>query len=306
MTDNNQKSVFISYRRKPSRDKAERVRNILTEANYEVFLDVTDMKSGDWKEQIKTAILTYRYFLLLISPGTFGEMTNDYDFDDEEQDNLMVEIRTAIYSNRDIIPIGLYDNEQEFISDIKRLPKKLSAKLQSLQLTWIPHTYFDYGMERLIDQLLQPDENNKVVLSKPTAAIQKLREEQNEKFDKFDTVVVKIEPDDFNEEWLNAKGNSRWYFANVNDAWYSKLKYIAFYQSGTIRAITHYAEIKDIKPWNYSDTDNINFYTPLTKFRTPIQWKKGSNAKVNSIGYKPRYTSLEKLRKSDTLDQVWG
>lgn len=64
-----------------------------------------------------------------------------------------------------------------------------------------------------------------------------------------DTIVVPAQKEGFIDEFI---ANSRWYAIRIGAAMKDRIKYIAAYQVAPISAVTHIAEIQEIKP--YKDT----------------------------------------------------
>ena len=80
-----------------------------------------------------------------------------------------------------------------------------------------------------------------------------------------------------------------------------KIKYLAAYQVAPVSAITYVAEVQ--RPEKYKDTNKYILY-----------FKSGSLKKINAVGLgkkkgqapqAPRYTSMRKLEKAKTLDDLW-
>jgi len=45
---------------------------------YEVFLDVKDIRDGEWWPQLEAGITSTRNFILVLSPGMFAERKEDW------------------------------------------------------------------------------------------------------------------------------------------------------------------------------------------------------------------------------------
>lgn len=116
--------------------------------------------------------------------------------------------------------------------------------------------------------------------------------------DELDTIVVPAREDGFKEEFLQ---NERWFQIRISSAMLDKIKYIAAYQVAPVSAITYVAEVQ--RPEKYKDTNKYILY-----------FKSGSLKKINAVGLgkkkgqapqAPRYTSMRKLEKAKTLDDLW-
>lgn len=120
----------------------------------------------------------------------------------------------------------------------------------------------------------------------------------NEDADKLDTIIVPAREDGFKEEFLD---NKRWYAIRISSTMLDKIKYIAAYQVAPVSAITYVAEVRDIQ--KYNDTNKYIVY-----------FKDNTLRKINTIGLGkkkgqalqgPRYSSIDKIKKAKTLDDIW-
>ena len=79
-----------------------------------------------------------------------------------------------------------------------------------------------------------------------------------------------------------------------------KIEYIAAYQTNPVSAITHYALVSRIEPYGESGKYRLVFSEkarpvgPITFGDAPKGWMQG-----------PRYTTIERLRKSKTLRELF-
>jgi len=116
--------------------------------------------------------------------------------------------------------------------------------------------------------------------------------------DQLNTIVVPAQEEGFQIEFIN---NQCWYAIRISASMLDKLKYIAAYQVAPISAITHYAEIASIE--KYKDTNKyfVKFKGPA-KTITPIELNKDKKGLAPQA---PRYTSIEKLLKAQSVAQVF-
>jgi hypothetical protein len=113
-----------------------------------------------------------------------------------------------------------------------------------------------------------------------------------------DTVVVPAREDGFKEVFL---GENRWYEIRIHHSVIPRIKYIAAYQVAPVSAITHWAPVKNIEPWQGSGKFVVNFAKPAKEIE-PIPLVPKSRVKgLQNI----RYTSFDKLQRAKTLDEVF-
>jgi CHASE2 domain-containing sensor protein len=126
--------AFISYRRGGGKDFAVMLMQALRVRGCEVFLDVKDIRDGEWWPQLQAGITSAPNFILVLSPGMFDERKEDW---------VREEILHALAIGRKIIPIM-----QEGFA----FPENLPAELQPLQkLQCIMHSHLH--SEATIDKL---------------------------------------------------------------------------------------------------------------------------------------------------------
>lgn len=121
-------------------------------------------------------------------------------------------------------------------------------------------------------------------------------EESDVKVEDLDTIVVPAKEEGFNEVFL---GQNCWYAIRVSSSMIDRIKYIAGYQSAPVSAITYYAEV-----------DRIEKHKPTGKY---IVYFKGPAKKIGPIKltdkkrapYSTRYTTINKLLKAKTLNEVF-
>ena len=111
------KDIFISYRRSGAKTEAFLLYQKLTEAGYDVFLDVPCMHSGEFDEEIQQTISGCTDFILLVSPSCFKRC-------DDADDTFRREIECALRENKHITQI---------LVNQKNYPKKLPESLKKLR-----------------------------------------------------------------------------------------------------------------------------------------------------------------------------
>lgn len=110
------KDIFISYRRSGAKTEAFLLYQKLTEAGYDVFLDVPCMHSGEFDEEIQKTISECTDFILLVSPSCFKRC-------DDPEDCFLREIECALREGKHITQI---------LVNQKNYPKKLPESLKKL------------------------------------------------------------------------------------------------------------------------------------------------------------------------------
>ena len=109
-----------------------------------------------------------------------------------------------------------------------------------------------------------------------------------------DTVVVPAVKGGFNRVFL---GENRWYAIRISRKMRDKIKYIAAYQSAPISAITHYAPVKEIKPYGDQGKFQLLFSDPASRLPKSVPFGGATTGSMQGV----RYTSLSKLLDSDTV-----
>jgi hypothetical protein len=116
--------------------------------------------------------------------------------------------------------------------------------------------------------------------------------------DEVDTIIVPAKLDGFQECFL---GENRWYAVRINGSVRPQIRYIAAYQVAPVQAITHFARVKSIEPWEDSGKFVLNFEEPAQPIG-PIPLVKGGRVKApQSI----RYTTHDRLLKAKSLDELF-
>ena len=114
----------------------------------------------------------------------------------------------------------------------------------------------------------------------------------------LDTVVVPAHEDGFKRVFL---GENRWWAVRIHPTMAKQLKYVASYLTAPKSAITHYAPIRSIEPWQNTGKVVINFAEPAKEIG-PLKLTK--NGRVAPL-YGLRYTKFEKLKKATNLDEAF-
>ena len=132
--------VFISYRRKTGLDLARSIAYWFRLKGFKCFIDQTELKSGEFNNQIYSAIAHTQYFLLLLTE-------NALDFRSCEDDWVRREIEHAIDKNITIVPVKVSENY--LIPD--NLPLKLQ-RLKDIQASTLDRSdVFEVCLETLVN-----------------------------------------------------------------------------------------------------------------------------------------------------------
>ncbi len=118
--------------------------------------------------------------------------------------------------------------------------------------------------------------------------------------DDLNTIVVAAYLDGFQEEFIE---NNRWFAVSIGINRIDSLKYIAVYQKNPIKAITYYAEIDKIEPYEDTGKYIIYFKNKAIKLKHPISLKNPNKAPQGRV-----YTNINKIikaSKNTTLDDIF-
>jgi hypothetical protein len=115
----------------------------------------------------------------------------------------------------------------------------------------------------------------------------------------WDTLVCAAKESSFKSAFL---GEHAWWKVNINKKRLEHIKYIAIYQVAPVSAITHYGEVKRIE--FYEGGPKYKLYLKAAPVELKQHIKLGENSKL--WVQKPRYTKLDDLLESKTLDELWG
>ena len=136
--------IFISYRRKGAgAGVAGELQAKLENLGYKVFLDVDEIGSGQFPEQIERAIAECKDFILVLSPGTLDRCV-------DEEDWVRREILQAQNQNKNIIGVGL---SGFFMPEAESLPDPLKPITTIQVFTWT-HEYRTASLAKIAENLV--------------------------------------------------------------------------------------------------------------------------------------------------------
>jgi hypothetical protein len=178
--------------------------------------------------------------------------------------------------------------------ELHRVLSKINANMSVLELkafqTDAGDRYF------VIDTLYDDEDADAAVLpsTRPGNQVQdrtarRLRRAQS------DTIVVPAREEGFQQVFI---GENQWYAIRIGAAMKDRIKYIAAYRVAPVSAVTHIAEIAEIKPYKETGKYAVLFKGPATEIRAvPIQ--AGQNGPQG-----PVYVQRERLLSGATLNDV--
>lgn len=181
--------------------------------------------------------------------------------------------------------------------ELNRVLEKINANISVLELKTFRSDAGDFIHE--FDTLYDEEEGEVQVASGPSDARPSFgsesRKDRMARRAASDTVIVPAREGGFKRVFL---GQNRWYEIRISPAMKDRLKYIAAYQVAPISAVTHIAEIKDIRPYEDSGKYVVNFKGPAK----PIGPVGPGKLKYTFQG--PTYVQRERLLKAKTLEDV--
>ena len=139
------KTVFLSYRRDVSWAMAHLVRNDLVAHDFDVFMDVHGIDSGEFERVILREIEERTHFLVLLEPRSLDRISEPGDW-------LRREIAHALAHRRNVVPVlangARMPRATDLLTDLGRLP--------SFNAVSVPHDYFAEAMQKLRERFLRP------------------------------------------------------------------------------------------------------------------------------------------------------
>ncbi len=112
-----------------------------------------------------------------------------------------------------------------------------------------------------------------------------------------DTIIVPAREDGFQGVFI---GENQWRAIRIGAGMKDRIKYIAAYRVAPISAVTHIAEIAEIKPYKDTGKYAVMFKGPAQEIRhVPIQ--KGNNGPQG-----PVYVRRDRLLTKNTLEEVFA
>ena len=101
-------------------------------------------------------------------------------------------------------------------------------------------------------------------------------------------------------EEIGTLGENAWHAIRIGGGMLSRIKYIAAYQSTPIRAITHYAPVKQIEPYGDEGKYRVVF-TEAAKPIGPIPFADATTGSMQGA----QYTSYKKLLSAKKISDLF-
>jgi hypothetical protein len=123
------------------------------------------------------------------------------------------------------------------------------------------------------------------------------RQRRKERLANSDTIVVPAREGGFKETFI---GKDMWHEVRIGAAMKERIKYIAVYQVAPISAVTHIAEIQEIKPYKNTGKYQIIFKGPAQEI---------DHVPIDDTRYAPQnvvYVKRDELLKAENLDEALG
>jgi hypothetical protein len=157
-----EKTVFISYRHDATGNAFARlVHGNLTSRGYDAFIDVENLVSGKWEEQIRIQVPRRAHFLLLLTEGALEGCSDPKDWVRQEFD-------LALQTGRNIVVIREESVNLKSLKDTCPDAMREIFEFQSIELR---HTGFDADFDRLIQDFIPPHKAPSPALNVSAASV---------------------------------------------------------------------------------------------------------------------------------------
>ncbi|MGB1285943.1 MAG: hypothetical protein ACPG7F_05365 [Aggregatilineales bacterium] len=112
-----------------------------------------------------------------------------------------------------------------------------------------------------------------------------------------DTIIVAAKEETFEDTFL---AQNCWYAISINEKQIPDIRYIAAYRSAPVSAVTHFAKIASIEPYE-GDKDKYILHFEGSAKRLACRIQQG---KTSTHIQSKKYTSLENMLAAKTLDDL--
>ena len=206
--------------------------------------------------------------------------------------NIDAYLDSAVYG--DFHGLVIIDDAQPALH---RVLEKINADVSVLEL----RTYQSsdgttlHQFDTLYDEDEGPSQRSRVDQDEAAAATKRTQDRARRAAS--DTIIVPARAEGFNRVFM---GQDRWYQIRIGAAMKSKLRRIASYQVNPISAVTHVADIKEIRPWEDSGKYVVFFEGTAQELARPIPIKDGNLAPQG-----PVYVKWADLEGATCLDDAF-
>ncbi len=139
--------IFISYRRKSGKHTARVLKEAFTRKGFSVFIDLDELKDGQFMDVILSAIDKSRVFMIVMSNDYFDNCAND-------DDHVRKEILYALEKQKPIIPIVPNKDFSDFPDNT---PDDIKNAVSSRQYSFIDmDQLFEESLNKLINERIAP------------------------------------------------------------------------------------------------------------------------------------------------------
>jgi hypothetical protein len=206
-----------------------------------------------------------------------------------ESRNIDNYLDLAVYSDfRGLVVID------EAKPELYRVLEKINANISVLEL----QSFIAESREMIhqFDTLYEEFEEIDIKSSKSKRKTTEERDARRKRKAESDTIIVPAREDGFKEVFL---GEDRWYAIRIGAAMKERIKYIAAYQVAPISAVTHIAEVQEIRPYKDSGKYMVIFKGAAKEIK-PIKTKNRNKSPQGPI-----YVKNEKLLSVKSLEEAF-
>ena len=189
--------------------------------------------------------------------------------------------------------IVLIDEARE---ELHKVLEKIHANISVLEMKTFQTD--SGGMLHQFDTLYDEYEET-IPKDKPDSSSMSVEEraKRKERLANSDTIIVPAQEDGFKDVFI---GENQWYAVKIGAAMKERIKYIAAYQVAPISAVTHIAEIQEIRPYKDTGKYLIVFKNPAEEIRN-VPNKNPKYAPQNVV-----YVKRDVLLNVEYLDEALG
>ena len=179
--------------------------------------------------------------------------------------------------------------------ELFRVLQKINANISVLEVKGFET---DSGERMfLFDTLYDDDEEDAELVAPTPVRSPAAREARRARRASADTIVVPAREEGFQKVFI---GENQWHAIRIGPGMKDRIKYIAAYRVAPISAVTHVAEIAEVKPYKDTGKYQVLFRAPAQEIRhVPIQ-----RGKAGPQG--PVYVQKDRLLTLATLEDVLG